>query len=123
MAKNIASNRNQQLIASQFFLIRCAIKAPIRNHDITITNKPQKSFVIEGNIKTGNINPNSASDIAPNECLTTKFHQRKTAGRADSSPPIKGRFHFASLLGVGDSIILFSFTYLDPITLKTVRLV
>lgn len=31
--------------------------------------------------------------------------------RADSTPPIRGRFHFANLLGVGDSVMGYSFPY------------
>ena len=42
---------------------------------------------------------------------TVRINPNNIAGRADNNPPIKGRFHFESLLGVDDSVMKYSFYY------------
>jgi hypothetical protein len=55
----------------------------------------------------GHIRKNNEIEIS--NFVSDKTRRLTAAALADKNPPIKGRFHFANLFRVDDSVMVFSF--------------
>ncbi len=98
---------SQETIANTFFLTWCAIVAPAINQN-NIDKKTAKPMFDVKRVGSEKPNANNSVTLPLNTSATIK---NIPAIRADSTPPIRGRFHCANLLGVGDSVMGYSFPY------------